>query len=333
MKKQVCTMKDVAKLAGVTQPTVSHVINGTASISKDVCDRVNAAIEALQYRPNALAKGLKTNTTKTIGLIVPDITNSYYACIAKEVEQMLVENGYISFLSCTDYDVESEQKIVDKLMRYSVDGIFVMCEFLNREPLKQLKRYGVPTVTLDDCPSEYIASMVYTDNELGGYLATRHLIDRGRKRIAYLGEKVTMRSLQTRFEGYRRALLEAGLSLDEEIILLDRELAYRFDAGLQFGKKLADKGVDGVFASTDMIALGVARAFFEAGIRVPEDIALVGYDNIPLAELWTPALTTVTQPSGQIAEAAIEQLFLQIEGKKHKCEVKLMPELIVRETA
>lgn len=325
-------MKDVAKLAGVTQPTVSHVINGTASISKEVRERVHAAIEELQYRPNALAKGLKTNTTKTIGLIMPDITNSYYACIAKEVERLLVEKGYISFLSCTNYDTASEQKIVDKLMRYNVDGIFVMCEFLNREPLRQLKRYGVPTVTLDDCPCEYIASMVYTDNELGGYIATKHLIDRGRRRIAYLGEKFTMRSLSTRFEGYKRALLEANLPVDEDIIILDRALVYNFDTGLKFARQLADKGMDAIFASTDMIALGAMRALAEEGIRVPEDIALVGYDNIPLAELMTPALTTIAQSDSHIAAAATEQLLLQIMGEEYKSEVKLMPELIIRET-
>ncbi len=332
MKKQVCTMKDVAKRAGVTQPTVSHVINGTASISKEVRERVQAAIEELHYRPNALAKGLKTNTTKTIGLIVPDITNSYYACIAKEVEQVLVDRGYISFLSCTDYDEESEQKIVDKMMRYNVDGMFVMCEFLNREPLKQLKKYGVPTVTLDDRPNEYVDCMVYTDNRRGGYLATKHLIEKGCRRIAFLGEKMTMHSLQTRFEGYKDALEEAGLPLDEERLILDNTPQYRFDRGHDYGEKLVAKGIDGVFASTDMVALGAVRAFTEMGLKIPKDVAVVGYDDIPLAHLMVPALTTVAQSAQETAEAAIEQLFLQINGERCRKEIMLEPKLVIRET-
>ncbi len=332
MKKQVCTMKDVAKRAGVTQPTVSHVINGTASISKEVTLRVRQAIKELQYRPNALAKGLKTNKSKSVGLIVPDITNSYYACIAKQIERLLVQKGYVSFLCCTNYEETSEQKIVDRILRYNVDGVIILCELINREPMKQLADFNVPTVTLDDYPCESGVCTVYTDSEMGGYIATKHLIDMGRRKIAYLGEKITMKSLRLRFEGYKKALAEANIPLNEDIVILDKELSYHFDTGVKFMRKLADKGLDAIFASTDIIALGAIRALSEAKMRIPNDIAVIGYDNIPLSDLITPSLTTIAQSDKKSAHALVEQLFLQIAGEEFQKEVRLIPELIIRET-
>ncbi|MDL2237772.1 LacI family transcriptional regulator [Christensenellaceae bacterium OttesenSCG-928-K19] len=332
MKKQAVTMKDVAKKAGVTQPTVSHVINGTASISTAVKERVFAAIKELNYRPNALAKGLKTNSTKTIGLIMPDITNSYYACIAKEMEQLLIEKGYMTFFSSTNYSRDSEMRLVDKMMRYNVDGIFVMFEFLNEEPLKTLQQYGIPAVVLDDDAEQFIKSKINMDNELGGYLATKHLIERGRKRIAFAAEKAGILAMKDRFEGYKRALKEAGLPVDDAIVLRDETLQYRFDAGHDYGKQLVAKKIDGIFASTDMVALGVLRSFADQGIKVPDDIAVVGYDDIPLAELATPALTTMSQPAEKVAKAAMEQLLVQIAGEGEGEKVVVNPQLVVRET-
>lgn len=325
-------MKDVAKIAGVTQPTVSHVINGTASISEAVKERVFAAIEELRYRPNALAKGLKTNSTKTIGLVMPDITNSYYACIAKEMERLLTEKGYMAFFSSTDYDKAREYKLIDKMMRYNVDGVFVMFEFLDKEPLKLLRQYGVPAVVLDGERDGYVKSHIYTDNELGGYLATKHLIERGRKRIAFASEKAAVLAIRERYEGYKRALSEAGLPLDDAIVIRDETLQYHFFAGHGYGEALAGKKIDAVFAATDTVALGILRTFFEQGIKTPRDIAVVGYDDLPFAKLITPALTTVEQPTDEIAAVALSELLAQIDGGDPQGETTVRPWLVVRET-
>ncbi|MDR1411540.1 MAG: LacI family transcriptional regulator [Spirochaetaceae bacterium] len=330
--KQVYTMKDVARMAGVTQPTVSHVINGTASISKEVSEKVLEAIRKLNYRPNELARGLKTNTSKTIGIVTPDITNSYYACIAKEIEILLVEKGYIAFLSNTDYNRASEQNVVDKLLRYNVDGILILCEFLNREPLKHLESYGVPAVFLDDGPQERGGCMISTDNEKGGYLAAKHLIDRGHRRIAYLGEKMSLHSLRMRYEGYRKALAESGISADEDLMILDNDTVYNFGKGIKYSESMLAKKPDAVFASTDMIAIGFMRACANAGIKIPDDIAIVGYDNIPLAALTMPSLSTITQSVEDIAANAVEQLFLQINNQGYEKCVVLEPELVIRNT-
>ncbi|MDR0584933.1 MAG: LacI family transcriptional regulator [Treponema sp.] len=330
--KQVYTMKDVARLAGVTQPTVSHVINGTASISTAVSDKVLEAIKKLNYRPNELARGLKTNTSRTIGIVTPDITNSYYACIAKEIESLLVKKGYIAFLSNTNYDRESERVLVDKLLRYNVDGVLILCEFLNRKPLKHLESYGVPVVFLDDEPEDHAGCMISTENERGGYLAAKHLIDRGRRRIAYLGEKMSLFPLRMRYKGYRMALTESNIQPDENIIVLDNDMVYNFNKGLKYSKDMLAQKPDAVFASTDIIAIGFIYACVEAGIKIPDDIAIVGYDNIPLASLMNPSLSTVIQPVESIAARAVEQLFLQIDSRPYEKYIVLEPQLVIRNT-
>jgi DNA-binding LacI/PurR family transcriptional regulator len=316
----------------VTQPTVSHVINRTASISQEVTEKVYSAVKELNYRPNALASGLKTNTTKTIGLITPDISNSYYACIAKELEVLLMEKGYISFLTSTDYHQDNEKKLIDKLLRYNVDGVLVLCEFRNREPLKLLEYYGMPTVFLDDIPEEREGCIISSDNEKGGYLAVSHLATRGRRRIVYLGEKESLYSLKMRYKGYKKALEEFDIPFNEDLVILDDNMIHNFSRGLEYGRKMLQKKPDAVFASTDMIAIGFMRACGDAGVRIPDDVAIVGYDNIPLASLMMPALTTVTQSAVDIAEVALQQLLLQIENKPFEKKTVLEPQLIVRET-
>ncbi|MEG0357438.1 MAG: LacI family DNA-binding transcriptional regulator [Christensenellaceae bacterium] len=332
MKKQVYTMKDVAKIAGVTQPTVSHVINGTASISKEVCKRVREAIEELNYRPNALAKGLKTNMTKTVGLIVPDISNSYYASLAKAGERLLTNNGYISFLSCTDYDGDNEQKLIELLLGYNVDGVIMMYQFANKNVCTQLTRSGVPFVAMDEVPSENVACSINSDSFYGGYLATQHLIEKGRTKIAYLSERLSSLSLAQRLDGYKKAQIDAGITPDESIIIVEKDAHDKVERGLMLGRKLNGKDIDAVFASTDVIAIGVLRALAEMKARVPKDVAVVGYDNIPMAAMSTPALTTVTQSVDMLAEIAVAELVRQMNGEKCRSEVLLKPELIVRES-
>jgi LacI family transcriptional regulator len=316
----------------VTQPTVSHVINGTASISKEVSEKVLDAIRKLNYHPNELARGLKTNTSKTIGIVTPDITNSYYACIAKEIESLLVKKGYIAFLSNTDYNRTSEHNVVDKLLRYNVDGVLILCDFLNRKPLKYLENYGVPVVFLDDEPEEHSGCMISTDNERGGYLAVKHLIDRGRRRIAYLGEKVSLYPLKMRYEGYRKALTESNIPLNRDLMILDDDMIYNFSKGLKYSQSMLEKKPDAIFASTDIIAIGFMRACVNAGIKIPDDIAIVGYDNIPLAALMMPALTTISQAVEDIATNMVEQLFLQIDSQVCEKYIILEPQLVIRKT-
>lgn len=332
MKKKRYTMKDVAAKAGVTQPTVSHVINGTASISKEVCDRVNKVIKELGYRPNALAKGLKTNKTNIIGLIVPDITNGYYSHVAKQVEKRLTEAGYAYFLAYTSYNEKVEEDCVENFLQYNVDGIIIAYQFKNRKVIERLSKINKPFVVIEDEINDCPACKVDTDNEFGGYCATKHLIERGKKRIAFLSDSLKIKCVLDRYEGYTKALKEAGIEYDPSIVMSVDESADKFSAGLYLGEKISEKDIDGIFVTSDEVAFGVMRVFANKKKNIPKDVAIVGYDDIPMAQLITPALTTVSQPINSMIKNAIEFLLKIMEEDCELPALRLKPEIVIRET-
>ncbi len=332
MKKKSYTMKDIAKLAGVTQPTVSHVINGTASISKEVTDRVNRVIAELNYRPNALAKGLKTNKTNIIGLIVPDVGNSFYALVARAVESTLVKLGYAVFLACTYYNEASEINYLDNLLQYNVDGIILAYQLTNRLSIDKLIRMNKPFVTLDDELWNNPESSVRINHFQGGYIATEHLLKIGRKRVAFVSEPLIMEAIKERFEGYKKAYEDSGLSFDPRLVVTAQSVYDKFKMGLDLGRKIVGREPDGIFATSDVIAFGVMRALSEAGKQVPRDIALIGYDDVPMAKVATPALSTVAQPVGKMADIGIAKLVAVMQSEPQQNEDILKPKLVIRET-
>ena len=332
MKKKSYTMKDIAQLSGVTQPTVSHVINGTASISKEVTDRVNRVIRELNYRPNALAKGLKTNKTNIVGLIVPDVGNGYYALVARAVESALVKMGYAVFLACTGYDEALERNYLDNLLQYNVEGIVIAYQLTNRLSIDKLIRMNKPFVTLDDELWKNPASSVHINHFEGGYAATEYLLGIGRKRVAYVSEPLAMEAIKERLAGYRKAHADLGLDVDKNLIVTAHSVYDKFKMGYELGRKIVERNPDGIFAASDVLAFGVLRALSEAGKRVPEDIALVGYDDVPMAKVATPALSTIAQPVSKMVEIGIEKLVAMMQGETIQNDKMLKPKLVVRET-
>lgn len=332
MKKKSYTMKDIARIAGVTQPTVSHVINGTASISKEVCDRVNRVIRELNYRPNALAKGLKTNKTNIVGLIVPDVGNGYYAMVARNVESRLVKLGYAVFLACTEYDEAMEESYLDNLLQYNVEGIIIAYQLTNRVSIDKLIRMNKPFVTLDDELWVSPESSVRVNHFDGGYDATRYLLKNGRKRVVFVSEPLAMEAIKERLAGYIRAHEELGIPVDESRVITAQGVYDKFKMGYELGRKIARISPDGIFAASDVIAFGVMRALKEAGKKVPQDIALVGYDDVPMAKVSTPALSTVAQPVERMVEIGLEKLVANMQGEPSAVESTLKPKLVIRET-
>lgn len=326
-------MKDIAKIAGVTQPTVSHVINGTASISKEVCDRVNGVIRELNYRPNALAKGLKTNKTNIVGLIVPDVGNGYYALVARAVESTLVKLGYAVFLACTEYNETAEINYLDNLLQYNVEGIILAYQLTNRLLIDKLIRMNKPFVTLDDELWKAPASSVHVNHFEGGYAATEYLLSIGRKRVAYASEPLTQEAIKERLSGYKKAHADRGLLVDKNLVFTAHSTYDKFKMGLELGRKITAENPDGIFAASDSVAFGVLRALAEAGKRVPGDVAVVGYDDIPMAKVATPALTTIAQPVAKMAEIGIGKLVAMMQGEVIQKESVLKPKLVIRETA
>lgn len=325
-------MKDIAQLAGVTQPTVSHVINGTASISKEVTERVNRVIRELNYRPNALAKGLKTNKTNIVGLIVPDVGNGYYALVARAIESELVKMGYAVFLACTGYDEILEKNYLDNLLQYNVEGIVIAYQLTNRSSIDKLIRMNKPFVTLDDELWNNPASSVHINHFEGGYAATEYLLKIGRKRVAYVSEPLAIEAIKERLAGYKKAHEDMGFPVDRSLVVTARNVYDKFKMGYELGRKIVAKNPDGIFAASDVLAFGVLRALSEAGKRVPEDIALVGYDDVPMAKVATPALSTVAQPVNIMAEIGIEKLVAMMQGETVLSDNMLKPKLVVRET-
>ena len=334
MKKKTYTMRDIAKLSGVTQPTVSHVINGTASISKEVTERVNRVIQELGYRPNALAKGLKTNRTNIVGLILPDIGNGYYALLARAIEGALARRGYAVFLVCTEYKEGAEINYLDNLLQYNVDGIAIAYQLADRSSIDKLIRMNKPFVTLDDELWLQPESSVHVDHFAGGFAAASHLIERGCKRIAFVSEPLKAKAIRDRMEGYKQAHTDHGIAVDPSLVIAAGSVYDKFKMGLELGRKVAARNPDGIFASSDVIAFGVIRAIVEAGKSVPGDIALVGYDDVPMAKVATPALTTIAQPVVKMVDIGIEKLVAMMQGnEKMKKESILKPKLVIRETS
>ena len=332
MKKKSYTMKDIAQLSGVTQPTVSHVINGTASISKEVTDRVNKVIRELNYRPNALAKGLKTNRTNIVGLIVPDVGNGYYALVARAIESELVKMGYAVFLACTGYNETVEKNYLDNLLQYNVEGIVIAYQLTNRLSIDKLIRMNKPFVTLDDELWNDPASSVHVNHFEGGYAATEYLLRIGRKRVAYVSEPLAMEAIKERLAGYKKAHEDNGLPVDKSLVITAHSVYDKFQMGMELGRKIVERNPDGIFAASDVLAFGVLRALSEAGKRVPEDIALVGYDDVPMAKVATPALSTIAQPVNKMVEIGIGKLVAMMQGEPVQSDKILKPKLIVRET-
>jgi DNA-binding LacI/PurR family transcriptional regulator len=333
MNKKRYTMKDVAQRAGVTQPTVSHVINGTASISKDVRDRVNRVIEELDYRPNAIAKCLKTKRTNIVGIVIPDMLNDFYTMLVRKLESELQQKGYVTFLACTGYDSSSEERCIRSFMQYNVEGIIVCYQLVSRDLYGLMRRSRMPFVKIEDGTDEMPEKSVDVDNFYGGYVATRYLLGLGRKRIAFISEAMRVNVMQHRLDGYKQALSDEGIEVDDSLIIFSRETTDKSFMGMRLGAEALQKDIDGAFITSDSVAIGVLRLLREQGVKMPEDIAIVSHDDTPSAKFTFPMLTTVVQPVSEIAACTIELLMRQIAGDETTGQELIRGRLVIRETA
>jgi len=326
------TIKDIAQRIGVSVSTVSMVLNGKDyRISPATREKVEAAAREMNYRPNRMAAGLVTKTSKTLGLIVPDITNSYFAEMAAVIEAKCADNGYSLFLCTTNYMPEHDVKYTNLLLEQGVDGIlFVMSvdghNHRAGECLQLLREAGVPILLLDQEWSNDIAVNVISNNEQGGYLAVRHLLELGHVRVGSLTGPAGTQTSQKRLSGYKRALQEYDLPFDPKLIV---EGNFRTDSGYDQCDVLLAQNVTAIFAYNDMMALGIYKRLREKGIHVPEDISLVGYDNLNFTDCLEVPLTTIYQPAAQMGETAVVKM-LQMLAKERPQDVIFAPKLIIR---
>jgi len=334
MSKDKPTMKDVAKLAGVSQPTVSYVINGSASISSEVKNRVNEAIKELNYKPNYYAKALKTNSSEIVGIIIPDILNQYYARLLQLLEEELHTKNYQVIIYSTAYNGRIEETSVRQLLSYNVHAIIALYQFTNKKCWDLLKAFNKPVVAIEGgsyC-SEIGIPCINVDSHLGGYMATRHLLGMGKKRIAYIHQNSDIETLQERCDGYIEAMKAAGLYQPTDIFVT-KNPNDKWNEGKILGKKLALHPYDGIIASSDLIAVGIIKELQRYGKLVPDQVAVIGYDDVPIAELFIPALTTIAQPLEEICAVAMEIIFNSDARFDSPPSPTLQPKLIKRESA
>ncbi len=307
------TISDVARMAGVSTMTVSRVINNSGYISQATRERVERAIEQLGYVPNALARGLRFKQTKTIALILTDITNPFFTTLARGVEDAASEQGFSVIFCNTDEDEGDESEYLNMLLQKQVDGILLVPARCSSESISMLQSRSVPVVVLDRRVSGVQVDSVRGDSEEGAYRLVQHLLEMGHRRIAVLTGPRSVTTATDRVVGYRRAMVEAGLEVDESMVLHDafsQEAGYRM-AQLALG--IASRPT-ALFAGNNFIAAGAFRALHEAGLRVPEDISLVAFDDLQLPLAMDPFLTVAAQPAYEMGRRATELLLDRLAG-------------------
>jgi len=326
------TIHEVAQKANVSITTVSHVINKSRFVSEEVQLRVLSSMEELGYRPNAIARSLRRGRTLTIGLILPDSANPFFAEIGRGIETKAFNNGFNAILCNSDGDPQKEALYIDVLLKKQIDGLVLVATGNHPETLETLKKSHIPIVIVDRKIPLPNADIVLVDNRIGGYLATRHLISLGHVRIGCVSGPSNLTPSGDRVLGYKEALVEAGIPIDEGLILTgDFQLASGRSNTLELLN--LSHPPSAIFLSNDLMAIGAIRAALENGREVPRDLAIVGFDDIELSSYITPMLTTVRQPTKNIGEEATELLIERINNSTSPTKSLLIPpELIIRDS-
>ena len=346
-------IKDVAKMAGVSTATVSHVINETRFVREETRQKVLEAIEALNYYPSAIARGLATNSTQTVGLIVSDIANPFFTAVARGVEDEINRHGYHTIFCNTDEDPAREDEYLRLLSARQIDGLIIAPTGIHSERLRRMAEAQTPIVLLDRGTPDIEAPLVCVDNEGGAYQATKHLIELGHRRIGVLTGLETISTQVARTDGYKRALKEAGIAINESLIVYANPHAYsnRPDQqaaspptsltnlqmtpsaflALQQLLDLPDRPT-AIFVTNNQMTLGAFHALKERNLRCPADISIMSFDDHDWASLFSPPLTVVRQPTYHLGQSAAKLLMQLITNEAVDSPGALPVELIIRES-
>ena len=327
-------LKRIAQIANVNHSTVSRALRGSPVVKPSTRDRIVEIARAHNYVPNEVARSLKTKKTKIVGLIVSDIKNPFFTEIIDATEAYLAKNSYNIILCNTNYSVAKEEKFLDILFSRAVDGIILSPTSLKHLHTEFFDRSRIPGVLLDVKSRNLATNSVYVDQELGAFTAIKYLIEKGHKRIAFLAGPETMSSSQQAVKGYLKAHQRLNIIPDEDLIF---HIAQDYDAAHAATQKLLTKGrkITAIFSLSDFMCIGVYRALQEANLRIPDDIAVLGYDDLSLTRFLRPSLTTVRQPNSEIGARAAEIVLSNINDRSFwkPRTIVLKPELIIRESA
>jgi LacI family transcriptional regulator len=339
------TIQDVAARTGVSISTVSRVVTGAVAVEPATAERVREAIADLGYRPNLLARSFRRRVTHTIGLLVPDNSNPFFAELARTIEDAGFAEGYSVVLCNSDLSSVKQETYVEVLLANRVDGLILASTGLiptagSYDAVGRILEAGVPCVVVDRDLGETPVDQVLVDNDQGGYLAGQHLLALGHRRIACLVGPSDLTPSAGRIAGFQRALADAGLEVAAEGLVRGNG---RPDGGAAAARQLLERGIiaagdiTAIFAFNDQMATGAIGALQRAGHRVPEDVSVIGFDDIPQSAAIFPALTTIGQPIGQMGSIGVRLLLDRIargHPKDHAPpqRVQLSTRLVVRES-
>ncbi len=324
------TMRDVAERAGVSAITVSRVINGTGYVHEETQARVLAAIEAMRYVPNSLARSLRSQQTSTLALLVTDITNSFWTTVARGVEDEAAAQNYAIFLCNTDEDPAKEDRYLEMLTQRRVDGLLIGPTPDSASMLSRLHTLDIKFVLIDRAVDGIAADTVRSDSRGGAANITQHMLTTGHQRVAFIGGPLTTSTGRDRLNGYRAAHMAAGLAIDTELIKIG---SYHRESGRELTSELlaAERRPTAIFAGNNQIALGVLDALVAARMHLPNDMAVISFDDLPGVDGYGPFMTAVIQPAYQIGRIATRLLLERIAETRHEVEEIVLPtQLVIR---
>ena len=320
------SIKDIAALSGTSPATVSRVVNGSGYVAPETRQRVQAAIAALGYLPNAGARRLRSGTSRTVGVLLPALDVPFFAILAHGIERALFAAGYQALICCTDEDARVEARFVSTLLSQGVDGVIAASVLSDGDQYGRLS--GLPVVALDRDLPGLSAVRVGADHHAGGRMMADHLLSLGHRRIAVLGAPAHSAPIQARLAGALERLAEAGLTP----LATALGPVHDFDACRALAETVLDQHPSAVIGTTDIAAIGVIHAAIARGLRLPQDLAVIGFDDLPAARYVIPALTTLAQPLTLIGQSAVAQLIALIEGAPLPPPAPFPLQLIRRQT-
>jgi len=336
-KYKITLIKDVARKAGVSISTVSNALNNSRYVKKETKERILEIAKNLNYTPNIIARGLKTRSTSTVAVIVPDISNQFFAQVIRGVEEVARQRKYSILLACTYYDVSEEKKSIENLRKQFVDGFVFVSGYNSFDHIKELNDDKVPVVVADRELGDIKVPSVLVDN-LGAMRDTvNYLHGLGHKRIGYISYTYNNQTtVEKRFKGYRKGLKENKLNFDPDLVIISKNLRLNeLEGSCEAVKEIiTSKNIPSVImTASDFIAVGVIRALKELKFKIPEEISVMGFDNIMMSQYTDPLLTTIKQPKRQMGTTAMNLLLDIIEGKRIKEKnIMLSTELVERQS-
>ena len=328
------TLRQIAETLGISIPTVSKALKDYPDVSKKTKAMVKELAKTLNYKPNSFAVNLRTKESKTIGIIIPEIVHHFFSNVIKGIISQAEKKGYLVIILQSNESYELEKKQINLLIDKRVDGILISIanETADFKHLTELIDQNKPLVMFDKIAKIVKCSKIIIDDRKAAYIATQHLIDTGCKRIAHFRGPLLPQNSIDRFLGYKKALIDNGLSYDPSLVYICQCGDNSFEEGKLNATRLLKehKDVDGVFINTDMVAIGAITEFRKRKVKIPEDISIVGFSNWFMSSAITPSLTTIDQPGYKIGKMAFKQLYKELKAVKK--EKIIIPKIIELKT-